>query len=78
MVLLCYYALVIAMVFGTAAICNMCGTGSATTEKTGTDEETVAASTAKATESTTEEEGKDSSTESTAKTSDYRNFRVSH
>ena len=63
-------ALVVVIVFGTAAICNMCGVGAATTDKTGTDEETVAASTAKSDDSTTDKDGKDSSTESTAKTSD--------
>ena len=63
-------ALVVVMVFGTAAICNMCGAGTKTTDKTGTDGETVAASTAKSATSTTDKGGKDSSTESTAKTSD--------
>lgn len=68
-----YYALivlVVIMVFGTAAICNLCGAGAATTEKTGTDEETVAASTAKSADSTTVKDTKDSSTESTAKASE--------
>ena len=59
-------ALVVIMVFGTAAICNLCGTGAATTEKTGTDEETASASTAKAAISETLKDNKDSSTESTA------------
>jgi hypothetical protein len=65
-----YYALcalVVVMIFGTAAICNMCAAGSATTEKIGTDQETVAASTAKVTESTAGDSSKDSSSESTAK-----------
>jgi hypothetical protein len=60
-------ALVVVIVFGTAAICNMCGTGAAATDKTGTDGETAAVSTAKPGSGTTE---KDSSSESTAKTSD--------
>jgi hypothetical protein len=60
-------ALVVVIVFGTAAICNMCGTGAAATDKTGTDGEAAAASTAKPDSGTTE---KDSSSESTAKPSD--------
>ena len=52
-------ALVVIMVFGTAAICNLCGAGAATTDKTGTDEETAAASTAKSTDGTTDKDGKD-------------------
>lgn len=66
-------ALVVIMVFGTAAICNACGAGTAATDKTGTDTETVAgASTDKPVDSTTGKDGKDSSTESTAKTSDSK------
>ena len=40
-------ALVVVIIFGTAAICNMCGAGAAATDKTGTDDETAAASSAK-------------------------------
>ena len=60
-------ALVVVIVFGTAAICNMCGTSAAATDKTGTDE-TVAAD--KSDGSTTDKGSKDSATESTAKASD--------
>ena len=59
-------AIVVIIIFGTAAICNMCGTGTAATDKTGTDKETAAASTG----GTADEDGEDSATESTAKTSD--------
>ncbi len=63
-------ALIVVMVFGTAAICNMCGAAAKTTDKTGTDEEISAVTTAKSAASTTDKDNKDSSTESTAKPSD--------
>jgi hypothetical protein len=63
-------ALVVVIVFGTAAICNMCGTSATTTDKIGTDKDTAAASTSKPGSSATANGGKDSATESTDKTSD--------
>jgi hypothetical protein len=62
--------LVVVIIFGTAAICNMCGNGTAATDKIGTDDETAAVTTAKPGSSTTTDKGgKDTSTESTAKAS---------